>query len=55
MEVNCELYIPAALARERTPVPTEQEAGWAQEQAGRFEEDSISLTGFRTRTVHPVV
>jgi len=51
MEVGGELYIPALLARERTPVTSE----WTQEQAGHFEEESISLTGFRTRTVHPVV
>ena len=39
MEVRDELNIWAALARERIPVPSE----WVQEQAGHFEEDSISL------------
>ena len=39
MEVGGELYIPAALARERTPVPSE----WVQEQAGSFEEESMFL------------
>ena len=39
MEVSGELYIAAALARERIPVPSE----WAHEQAGRFEEEGISF------------
>jgi len=39
MEVGGELHIPAVLAMERTPVPSE----WVQQQAGQFEEESTSL------------
>jgi hypothetical protein len=41
---------------ERTPIPTEQDAGWAPEPVWSFgrTENLLPLPGFRPRTVQPV-
>jgi hypothetical protein len=52
MEVCGQIHAPAALPRERTPVPTEQAAGWAPDPARTFwrggGEKSLAFAGIRT-------
>jgi len=47
MEVSDQLQAPAALLPEKTPVPTEWEAGWAPEPLWR-KEKYLALTSIRT-------
>jgi hypothetical protein len=49
-------FTPQSLyLQEITPVPTQQEAGWAPEQVWTFlEKTLLALPGFKPRTVQPV-
>jgi hypothetical protein len=58
MGVSGQRHAPAALyPRERTPVPTVQEAGWAPEPVWtqRLEEKSLTSASDRTPIAQPVV
>jgi len=50
-----EEWSTSALTRERTPVPTEQEAGWASQPDGRLRKESLApQLGIKTRNVQPL-
>jgi hypothetical protein len=57
MGVSGQRYAPAALYRERIPVPIGQEAGWAPEPVWtqRLEEKSSASVGDRTPVIQSVV
>lgn len=48
MEVSAQLQVPAAVLRKTATVPTELEAGRAQDSSGRVEEKTVAPTGIRT-------